>query len=58
MVGSNRIVQATKIVNPVGDEGLDPEEEKKLRRVIVEKAIEALQEGVQGKLHFKRYPGS
>ena len=54
MVGSNRIVQATKIVNPVGDEGLEPEEEKKLRRMIVEKAIEALQEGVTGQAIFAR----
>ena len=54
MVGSNRIVQATKIVNPAGDEGLEPEEEKKLRRMIVEKAIEALQEGVTEQAIFAR----
>ena len=47
MVGSNRVVPGTKIVNPVGDAELNPEEEKKLRRAIVEKAIEALQADVK-----------
>ena len=47
MVGSNRVVPATKIVNPLGDAELNPEEEKKLRRAIVEKAIEALQADVK-----------
>jgi betaine reductase len=42
MVGSNRIITATKIVNPVGNAELDPREERKLRRAIVEKALEAL----------------
>ena len=46
MVGSNRVVAATKIVNPLGDAELNPEEEKKLRRSIVEKALEALQADV------------
>ena len=43
MVGSNRIVQAAKIVNPLGDADLDPEEEKSYRRAILKKALEALQ---------------
>ena len=47
MVGSNRVVPGTKIVNPVGDADLNPEEEKKLRRTIVEKALEALQADVK-----------
>jgi glycine reductase len=42
MVGSNRIIRATKIVNPVGNADLDPREERKLRKAIVEKALEAL----------------
>jgi glycine reductase len=43
MVGSNRIVQAAKIVNPLGDADLDSEEEKLYRRAILTKALEALQ---------------
>jgi len=43
MVGSNRIIEATKIVNPLGDADLDPDEEKRLRRGILEKALEALE---------------
>ncbi len=47
MVGSNRIIAATKIVNPLGDADLDPDEEKRLRRGILEKALEALEAEVQ-----------
>ena len=47
MVGSNRVVPATKIVNPLGDAELDPEKEKKLRRAILEKALDALQADVE-----------
>ena len=43
MVGSNRIIPGAKIVNPVGDANLAPQEEKALRRSIVEKALKALQ---------------
>ena len=43
MVGSNRIMLAQKIVNPVGNASLDPVDEKKLRRSMVEKALTALQ---------------
>jgi len=43
MVGSNRILPAQKIVNPMGNADLPPDEEKKLRRSIVEKAVKALQ---------------
>jgi glycine reductase complex component B subunit gamma len=42
MVGSNRILPAQKIVNPLGNTDLPFEEEKRLRRSIVEKALEAL----------------
>jgi len=54
MVGSNRIITATKIVNPVGNEDLDPQEEKKLRRAIVKKALEALQTDIQEQTLFER----
>ena len=43
MVGSNRIIQAAKIVNPLGDANLNPEEEKAYRRAILTKALKALQ---------------
>jgi len=47
MVGSNRILQGQKIVNPVGNAALAPAEEKKLRRSIVEKALKALQSDIK-----------
>ncbi len=47
MVGSNRIMLAQKIVNPVGNVDLAPAEEKKLRRSIVKKALSALESEVQ-----------
>jgi glycine reductase complex component B subunit gamma len=40
-VGANRIVPAIAIPHPLGNPALDQEEEKKLRRGIVEKALEA-----------------
>jgi glycine reductase len=43
MVGSNRIIQAAKIVNPLGDADLDLTGEKSYRRAILTKALEALQ---------------
>jgi len=47
MVGSTRILPGQKIVNPVGDADLPREEERKLRRSIVEKALKALQTEVE-----------
>ena len=43
MVGSNRIVLGNGIVHVVGDANLSPEEEKEVRRKLVEKALDALQ---------------
>jgi glycine reductase len=43
MVGSNRIIPGSGIVHPVGNADLEPSQEKKLRRTIVEKALVALQ---------------
>ncbi len=43
MVGSNRIVPAQKIVNPLGNAELSAAQEKELRRSIVENALAALQ---------------
>ena len=41
-VGANRIVPAVAIPHPLGDPSLKPEEEKAVRRKILEKALEAL----------------
>ncbi len=42
-VGANRIVPAIAIPHPLGNPALEHEDEKKLRRKIVEKALDALQ---------------
>ncbi len=42
-VGANRIVPAIAIPHPLGDPSKSPEDELKLRRAIVEKALKALQ---------------
>ncbi len=41
-VGANRIVPAVAIPHPLGNPALDPIDQKKLRRSIVEKALHAL----------------
>lgn len=41
-VGANRIVPAVAIPHPLGDPRMSAEEEKALRRKIVEKALKAL----------------
>lgn len=43
MVGANRIVPAAGIIHPLGDADLSAEDEKALRRRIVERALQALQ---------------
>jgi glycine reductase complex component B subunit gamma len=43
MVGSSRILPAQKIVSPLGNSALGPEDEKNLRRSLVKKALAALQ---------------
>lgn len=42
MIGSNRIVRGNGIIHPLGDLNLSTEAEKKLRRTIIDTAIEAL----------------
>jgi glycine reductase len=42
MIGSNRTVRGNGIVHVVGDANVSPEQEKELRRKLVEKALEAL----------------
>jgi betaine reductase len=54
MVGSNRIVRGSKIVNPLGNADLDPQDEKELRRSILEKALEALQSNVREQTIFEQ----
>lgn len=44
MVGSNRIVLGHGIVHVTGDATLPPEEEKALRRKLVQEALDALRE--------------
>jgi len=43
MVGSNRTVLGNGIVHVVGDARLFPEQEKELRRKLVQKALESLE---------------
>ena len=52
MVGSNRIVSGNKIVNPVGNADLSPQDEKEFRRSIIEKALKALQANVEEQTLF------
>ena len=54
-VGANRIVPAVAIPHPLGNPALDKEEEKKLRRQIVEKALKALTTEVDGQTIFEQY---
>jgi len=42
MIGSNRIIPGAGIVHPVGNPDLDLRAEKAFRRVLVERALEAL----------------
>ena len=46
MVGANRVVPAAGIIHPMGNAELNPEDEKALRRRIVERALQALQADV------------
>ena len=43
MIGSNRVVLGNGIVHVTGDAKLSPEDEKDLRRRLVQKALDALQ---------------
>ena len=52
-VGANRIVPAVAIPYPLGNPALDPTEEKRLRRSIVEKALVALATPLDGQVVFK-----
>jgi glycine reductase len=51
-VGANRIIPAVAIPHPLGDPSRTPDEEKKIRRTIVEKALKALQTPVEDQTVF------
>jgi len=51
-VGANRIVPAVAIPHPLGDPSRSKEEEKSLRRKLVEKALEAMQTKLEGQTVF------
>ncbi|OGO76504.1 MAG: glycine reductase [Clostridiales bacterium GWB2_37_7] len=53
-VGANRIVPAIAIPHPLGNPALSMQEEKKLRRGIVLKALKALQTEVHGQTVFDK----
>lgn len=52
-VGANRIVPTIAIPHPLGNPKLDPEEEKALRRKLVEKALKALTTEVEEQTIFE-----
>lgn len=52
-VGANRIVPAVAIPYPLGNPKLSLEEEKSLRRRLVEKSLQALEEEVHGQTVFE-----
>jgi glycine reductase len=51
-VGANRIIPAVAIPYPLGDPGKSREEEKVLRRRIVEKAMGAMATRIEGQTVF------
>jgi len=53
-VGANRIVPTVAIPHPLGNPALAPEEEKQLRRRLVERALAALQTEVEGQVVFEK----
>ncbi len=53
-VGANRIVPTVAIPHPLGNPLLAPDEEKQLRRRLVERALGALETEVQGQVVFEK----
>lgn len=47
MVGTHRIVQGNGIVHPLGAADASPEEEHRLRRRLLERALDALETRVE-----------
>ena len=52
-VGANRIIPAVAIPHPLGDPAKSREEEKALRRALVEKALRAMKTKVEGQRVFE-----
>jgi betaine reductase len=52
-VGANRIVPTIAIPHPLGNPALSAADEKKLRRHLVENALQALQTEVSGQTVFE-----
>jgi betaine reductase len=52
-VGANRIVPAVAIPHPLGDPAKSRDEEKALRRTLVEKALRAMKTKVEGQTVFE-----
>jgi betaine reductase len=53
-VGANRILPTVAIPHPLGNPALAPNEEKQLRRRLVERALSALQTEVEGQVVFEK----
>ncbi len=51
-VGANRIVPTVAIPHPLGNPALDPDEEKALRRKLVDEALVALQTQIEDQTIF------
>ncbi len=52
-VGANRIVPAIAIPHPLGNPNIEKEDEKQLRRNIIDKALKALETEVDGQTVFE-----
>lgn len=52
-VGANRIIPTVAIPHPLGNPALDADEEKRLRRGLVERALVALETEVDGQTIFE-----
>jgi betaine reductase len=51
-VGANRIIPTVAIPHPLGDPTKSEQQEKALRRTLVEKALEAMQTKLEGQTVF------
>lgn len=51
-VGANRIIPTVSIPYPLGNPALSPEEEKQIRRLLVERALAALETKVSEQTVF------
>ncbi len=52
-VGANRIVPSVAIPHPLGDPDKSPEEEKAIRRRLVEQALAAIETEISGQRVFE-----